>query len=573
MKKRILGIFMAAALLLGVFPTVLPAAAEDIFVLDVPVEASFEDASGVNLTFALNPHLVVTAEEVEGTRAAELDNKMVAVFQKADRLNVGIASNTAFSFSGTLFTVRLTLRVPASQLREDDELYKLIKSKVDEEPAWQTDAVLISGVKDGGVYKREVAVDFSEGTAVLNGTPYEPNTPITAEGAHCLQITDLSGRTRTVQFTLDFTPPEITIAPYDTALSRGPVTVYASVSEGSLNASSHTFTENGRFTFIATDAAGNRTEKEVTITHLYTGITLSLSGAPEEPTLLQGGRLSLDGWLLEAVYKDKTGTVVGKKTVPVTQEMLTYSSETPGRQEAVLHWDGEELRFWITVEPAAVTDMTITALPRKLTYGQGEELNTAGLELTVTYNNGATQKVTTGFTVSGYDKNKVGSQTVTVSYEGKTATFTVTVQSRVPDSITSGTYSVGSGFISKISAGTTVTQLLNGVNEKVYCKVYNGSTEVTGSTRIGTGMEVRLLDGSTVKARVAVVVTGDTNGDGNITVTDMLAVKSHLLKKTTLSGAAGKAADTSGDKAISITDFIQIKAHILGKDKIQPRAC
>ena len=81
MKKRILGIFMAAALLLGVFPTVLPAAAEDIFVLDVPVEASFEDASGVNLTFALNPHLVVTAEEVEGTRAAELDNKMVAVFQ------------------------------------------------------------------------------------------------------------------------------------------------------------------------------------------------------------------------------------------------------------------------------------------------------------------------------------------------------------------------------------------------------------------------------------------------------------------------------------------------------------
>ena len=74
-------------------------------------------------------------------------------------------------------------------------------------------------------------------------------------------------------------------------------------------------------------------------------------------------------------------------------------------------------------------------------------------------------------------------------------------------------------------------------------------------------------------ARVTVVVTGDTNGDGSITITDMLAVKSHLLKKSTLSGAAAKAADTSGDKAISITDFIQIKAHILGKEKTQPRAC
>lgn len=85
-------------------------------------------------------------------------------------------------------------------------------------------------------------------------------------------------------------------------------------------------------------------------------------------------------------------------------------------------------------------------------------------------------------------------------------------------------------------------------------------------------MTVKLLDGSTVKQTLTVVVTGDVNGDGNITITDMLAVKSHLLKKSILSGAQAKAADTSGDKAISITDFIQIKAHILGKDKIQPRA-
>ena len=86
-------------------------------------------------------------------------------------------------------------------------------------------------------------------------------------------------------------------------------------------------------------------------------------------------------------------------------------------------------------------------------------------------------------------------------------------------------------------------------------------------------MTVKLMDGSAVKQTLTIVVTGDVNGDGNITITDMLAVKSHLLKKSTLSGASAKAADTSGDKAISITDFIQIKAHILGKDKIQPRAC
>lgn len=170
--------------------------------------------------------------------------------------------------------------------------------------------------------------------------------------------------------------------------------------------------------------------------------------------------------------------------------------------------------------------------------------------------------------------NKVGEQVIYIRIDGAGAiSFTVTVKSRVPDSISSGAYSISGGFISKIRAGTTVSQLLNGINEKAYGKVFKGNAEVSGNTLIGTGMEVRLLDGSTVKAKVTAVVTGDTNGDGNITITDMLAVKSHLLKKSTLSGAAAKAADTSGDKAISITDFIQIKAHILGKDKIQPKAC
>ena len=80
----------------------------------------------------------------------------------------------------------------------------------------------------------------------------------------------------------------------------------------------------------------------------------------------------------------------------------------------------------------------------------------------------------------------------------------------------------------------------------------------------------KIMDGNTVKASFTVVVTGDTNGDGKTTITDMLAIKSHVLKKTTLSGASAQAADTSKDGGISITDFIQIKASILGKGTIVP---
>ena len=223
--------------------------------------------------------------------------------------------------------------------------------------------------------------------------------------------------------------------------------------------------------------------------------------------------------------------------------------------------------------PVILSSISIHSRPDKTVYYTGERLDPKGLSIKAIMSDGTSSVLSSGFTLSSPNMSSAGVKTVTVTYQGKTATFEVTVKSRVPASITSSTYSISGGFISKIGAGTTVSQLLNGINEKAYCKVYKGNSEVSGSTLIGTGMTVKLLDGSTVKQTLTIAVTGDTNGDGNITITDMLAVKSHLLKKSTLTGAAAKAADTSGDKAISITDFIQIKAHILGKDKVQPRAC
>ena len=51
----------------------------------------------------------------------------------------------------------------------------------------------------------------------------------------------------------------------------------------------------------------------------------------------------------------------------------------------------------------------------------------------------------------------------------------------------------------------------------------------------------------------------------------MVAIKSHVLGKTSLTGVYATAADTSGDGGISLTDFIQVKAKILGKGTITAR--
>ena len=75
---------------------------------------------------------------------------------------------------------------------------------------------------------------------------------------------------------------------------------------------------------------------------------------------------------------------------------------------------------------AAVTSLTVTA-PNKTEYKKGEDLDLTGLKVVVKYADDTEQVITDGYEVSGYDASKDGEQTVTVSFGGQEATFTVTV--------------------------------------------------------------------------------------------------------------------------------------------------
>jgi len=211
----------------------------------------------------------------------------------------------------------------------------------------------------------------------------------------------------------------------------------------------------------------------------------------------------------------------------------------------------------------------VTSKPTKLSYVEHDDMDFSGMVITAYYDNNTTAIISSNWSAS-YGMN-AGTQTVTVEHCGKVDTFTISVKAKVPSAITSSKHTISGNNISKITAGTTVSSLLSGLNEGSYCKVYKGSSEVSGNTAVGTGMVVKIMDGNTVKTSYTVIVTGDTNGDGSISVTDMIAIKAHILNKSTLTGVYATAANTNGDSGISITDFIQVKAKILGKGSITAR--
>ncbi len=88
---------------------------------------------------------------------------------------------------------------------------------------------------------------------------------------------------------------------------------------------------------------------------------------------------------------------------------------------------------------------------------------------------------------------------------------------------------------------------------------------LSSTSAIGTGCVVAQqdADGKTIQS-VTVIITGDTNGDAQITVSDYIAISASVTGATTLGAAFNLAADVNADTSVGASDYLAIMAHITG---------
>jgi len=115
----------------------------------------------------------------------------------------------------------------------------------------------------------------------------------------------------------------------------------------------------------------------------------------------------------------------------------------------------------------------------------------------------------------------------------------------------------GDKYVSGMPCGTMVSDLT--ANFKGTVKVTDSSGKsLSASDVLINGCKVTLTSSNDT---AYVIVQGDTDNNGKITISDYMRIKRNFMGVFTLTGVNLEAADVNGDGIISSNDYLAIKVH------------
>lgn len=165
-------------------------------------------------------------------------------------------------------------------------------------------------------------------------------------------------------------------------------------------------------------------------------VDLTIAAEPTKLAYVQGEELDLTGLIMNALYEN--GYTDQIQAADGGFEVSGYNAQQIGEQTVTVSFGGQSVSFTVNVtakeDPSPVfTGITIANLPDKTEYVQGEELDLTGIIVEAHYSDTSVIKLQegeNGYTVSGYDAQQIGEQTITISYNGDSVTFAVNVKAK-----------------------------------------------------------------------------------------------------------------------------------------------
>ena len=137
----------------------------------------------------------------------------------------------------------------------------------------------------------------------------------------------------------------------------------------------------------------------------------------------------MTGGKIKVTYNDNSSDTLSMtiKTIEVTG----FDNSKLGKNTITVKYLGREMNFDVEIISKQATEISLEKPPTKTSYMQNyEKLDLTGGQIKVTYNDNSTGTIeltNSEIKVTGFDNSKLGKNTVTVEYQGKTATFDVDI--------------------------------------------------------------------------------------------------------------------------------------------------
>ncbi|MBQ8535606.1 MAG: bacterial Ig-like domain-containing protein [Bacilli bacterium] len=295
---------------------------------------------------------------------------------------------------------------------------------------------------------------------------------------------------------------------------------------------------------------------------------IEVTSNPSKTTYIQNYEtLNLVGGKIKATYNDTSTETIDMTNTNVS--VTGFSNTTLGEVTLTVTYKSKTTTFKVSIVAKSISKIEVVTKPTKTSYIQNyEALNLAGGKIKATYNDTSTETIDMtdeSVTVTGFDNSTLGTNTLTVSYKGKTTTFTVTIVAKSVSKIEVITNPTKTSYIQNyenldLTSGTIKVTY----NDKSTATKNMSDEGVTVTGFSNTTVGEKTLTVSYQEKTATFTVTVVAKSITKIEVSTKPTKTTYIQNYETLNLAGGKIKATYNDTSTEIIDMTNTNVSVTG---------
>lgn len=158
---------------------------------------------------------------------------------------------------------------------------------------------------------------------------------------------------------------------------------------------------------------------------------IEMNSLPDKVNYLVDQKFEIDGAAIKVYYNDGSEEIVN-----VDSDMFNMPDMSKiGNQTITVNYRGMTTNFEILIKDKTLVNISVSTLPDKTEYIEGEDLDVSGGKLLLNYDNGSSEIIGITLAMCSVDMSKPGQVNVTVTYNGFTASYLILIKEKTPVSL------------------------------------------------------------------------------------------------------------------------------------------